>query len=345
MLNWLKKILYYGREDDLPENEGANYRPQKLPSLSGPAIWAVGSGKGGVGKSFISTNLGVLLARTGKKVLLVDADLGAANLHTFFGVDGGKPLSSYLKEENGDFSSLVTRTQVNGLDLVSGARDSLDVADINGNKIKRLHEALKKVDYDVVILDIGPGTTSNLLDLFLMSDEGIVLSTPEPTTIENNYRFLKCLFLRKIKVLADEQGDGRMKDLLQRIFNEKWTQKVKTVSDIIEQLSYLDSEQGSILKEHIFCTRVSILMNQVRQHDDPNMGHSIKRACSDYFGVNVKYLGFISYDDSVGDSIRSRKPLLVHYGQTGAARSLESCLTQMLNKPGEALMPEVNATF
>lgn len=331
--DWIKK-LFRDRELDA-EAAGETYSFKPLPHVSfyGPAIWAVGGGKGGVGKSLIASNLGILLAKQGKDVLLVDADLGAANLHTFLGVDGGRlALSSFLKEEVSDIRSLVVKTSVPGLDLISGAKDSLDIADISTAKVARLKEALRKLEYDNIILDIGPGTSSNLLDIFLMASEGIILSTPEPTAIENNYRYLKCLFLRKIKTVADQQEDGQLKDMLHRIFSEKWTQRVKTVSDILGSLEQMDSSQGSMLREYVGSTNISMIVNQARRPEDGEIGNSIRRACSDYFGVNICYLGSIGYEDSVAESIRLRRPLLVHYPETKAARSIESCLNEILKK-------------
>lgn len=329
--NWVKKLLQKETEPD--GYQETRYRPLSAPSIYGAQIWAVGGGKGGVGKSLVASNIGLSLSRQGKKVLLVDADLGAANLHTFLGVEGSKgALSSFLKDEISDISSLIARTPFPNLDLISGAKDALDVADVKGAQVARLREALKRIEYDYAILDIGPGTQANLLDMFLMSNEGIILSTPEPTTIENNYRFLKCLFLRKIKTIAEAQEDGALKDLLQRIFSDKWSQRVKTVSDIMDQLSKLDFDQGRMLKEDLASTSISMIMNQMKKNDDRDMGTAIRNACSDYFGVNIGFLGAVSYEECVGDSIRNRKPLIVHYGGSEAAKSIEACLSQLLCK-------------
>lgn len=329
-LDWIKKIF---KAEEKTQPGQYRYRPLAYSQAFGANIWAVGGGKGGVGKSLVASNLGVLLSKLGKRVLLIDADLGAANLHTFLGMEGGRAaLSAFLKEEISDIGSLIIKTPFPGLDLISGAKDSLDVADVNSAKVSRLKEALRRVEYDYVVLDIGPGTSSNLLDMFLMSNEGIILSTPEPTTIENNYRFLKCLFLRKIKNLADAQEDGRLKDLLQRIFSDKWAQRVKTVSDIMDSLSDLDAEQGRYLKEHVMASNISMIMNQTKKADDRTIGPSIKRACSDYFGIDISYLGSVSYEESVVDSIRTRKPLAVHYAASGAAKAIDGCLHQLLNR-------------
>ncbi|MBI2399453.1 MAG: P-loop NTPase [Deltaproteobacteria bacterium] len=333
-LNWFKKLIFWDREDDaLLGPAPIASRPVRATSPYGTSIWSVGGGKGGVGKSLVASNLALALSRQGKKVLLVDADLGAANLHTFLGIDGGKgALSSFLKDEISDIGSLISKTPFPNLDLVSGAKDSLDVADVKNAHIMRLREALKKVEYDYAVLDIGPGTSSNLLDMFLMGNEGIILSTPEPTTIENNYRFLKCLYLRQIKSIADSQEDGVLNSMLQKIFSDKWSQRVKTVSDIMEQLSMLDFDQGRMLREDLSATSISMIMNQTKREEDARMGPSIQRACADYFGMDIGYLGSVGYEDCVSESIRTRRPLVMHYSASAAARSLEACLGKLMNR-------------
>lgn len=332
-LNWFKKLIFWDRDDESQLPAPAASRPVRASSPYGTSIWSVGGGKGGVGKSLVASNLALALSKQGKKVLLVDADLGAANLHTFLGIDGGKgALSSFLKDEISDIGSLISRTPFPNLDLISGAKDSLDVADVRNAQIRRLREALKKVEYDYAVLDIGPGTSSNLLDMFLMGNEGVILSTPEPTTIENNYRFLKCLFLRKIKSIADSQEDGVLNGMLQKIFSDRWSQRVKTVSDIIEQLTVLDFDQGRMLKEDLSATSISMIMNQTKREEDNLMGPSIQRACADYFGMDIGYLGSVGYEDCVSESIRTRRPLVMNYSASRAAKSMEACLGQLMNR-------------
>lgn len=331
--DWFRRLLSGERErSDHSEPPGFS-RPISTASPFGTRIWAVGGGKGGVGKSLIASNAGIALSKQGKKVLLVDADLGAANLHTFLGVDGGRTaLSSFLKDEASDFKSLIQKTPFPNLDLVSGAKDALDVPEVKCTQIKKLRDALKKVEYDYAILDVGPGTSSNFLDMFLMSNEGIIVSTPEPTTIENNYRFLKCLFLRKIKTIADSQPDGVLKDLLQRIFSDKWSQRVKTVADITDQLMRLDFEQGRMLKEDLKSTSLSMIVNQTKRGEDANIGKAIRSACSEYFGVDIDYIGSVGYEETVGESIRTRRPLSVYFTNSVAAKSLEGCIARVVDK-------------
>lgn len=295
-------------------------------------IWTVGGGKGGVGKSFIASNLGALLAGSGKKVLLVDTDLGAANLHTLVRADKSRmSLSNFLLTGNlSDVPHLLCNTSVPNLELISGAKDSLDVADFNGDRIGRLREALNSVGHDHVILDIGPGTSKTNLDLFLMADEGILVTTPDPTSIENSYRFLKCLYRHMIKNIIRSQDNSKLKELIYKVvYNNGNPPLMTTIADILLSVERLDHEQGQILKALVSDVKVSIIINQARSSVEKDLGLSIKRACYDFFGLEVGYLGCISYDDSVVDSIRQRKPLTVHFKQSEAARGVVACLEQL----------------
>jgi flagellar biosynthesis protein FlhG len=293
-------------------------------------VWAVGGGKGGVGKSLVAANLGIGLSKRGKRVLMVDVDLGAANLHTLLNSDGGKvSLSNFFKTGGTDIIPFISKTAFKDLDLVSGAKDSLDVADNGSEGISRLREALGAVPYDYVVLDIGPGTAANILDLFLMADEGILLTTPEPTSIENSYRFLKCLFLRRIRNIANSREDTTLKGLLHRIFTDQWSRRIKTVADILNQIKALDPAKGELLNEILGDTSVSILVNQVRNDTDREIGPAMKTACRNYFGIDIGFLGDIGYEENVYESIRDRSPLLLSSAGSKAAGAIEACIQKL----------------
>ncbi len=102
-----------------------------------PRIWAVGGGKGGVGKSLLAVNLGVALARSGKRCILLDADFGGANLHTLLGLSNPSvTLTDLLTRKAPRLSDVVVPTQTPGLFLISGSRAQLDQANI---KLSLIH--------------------------------------------------------------------------------------------------------------------------------------------------------------------------------------------------------------
>lgn len=316
-------------------------RPPALrPVPPMPRIWAVGGGKGGVGKSFITTSLGMMLAGCGKRVLIVDADFGAANLHTFFGVQGAKAsLSNYLKGEVLDFGRLIIDSGVHNVSLICGEKDSLDVADLNEKGVSMLRSVLYRAPYDYVLLDIGPGTGASHLDLFLMAQTGIIVTSTEPTSIENSYRFLKCLFLRKMRNAVNDSTDSALKEALQRLFSNNWSQRVKTISDILHQLKMIDPRKGELLDELMGGMSVGIIINNANAAADPSFGPSMEKACADYFGIGIRHIGDIGRDEKVPESVSLRRPLLLHAPECAAAAALRACFTRLTAPGAQASEP------
>lgn len=336
-IGWLKKLAYRAVETDTLTGRTVfteqNGNPMSLPQHRAN-VWVIGGGKGGVGKSLVTASFGILLSKLGNKVLMVDADLGAPNLHTFMGIEGGKlTLSSFLKGKIEDIGDIVMGTPIPNLELISGARDPFGVADLDVKSITKLKEALRNTEYDYVLMDIGPGTSSNMLELFLMADEGILVTTTEPTSIDNTYWFLKCLFQLKMKKISDEQhNNGRLKGLLQNIFNKQDLHRIRTFADIFAMLRELDREQEQKFKALMSDTGISIIINQTRKIEEMDMGISMQRACYSYFGMEIGYLHHICYEECVGDSIRSKKPFIIQHTNSNAAKAIEMCLHKLLRK-------------
>ncbi|MFQ5466240.1 MAG: P-loop NTPase [Thermodesulfobacteriota bacterium] len=298
-----------------------------------PVLWAVGGGKGGAGKSLIASNLGILLSRAGRRVLLVDVDLGAANLHTLVGeTESHMPLSSFIKGEVNDLSEVISATGMPNLDLVSGSMDSMDAANLNGTRVAHLRDSLEKTDHDYVLMDLGPGTSNNTLDFFLLADRGILVVTPEPTAVENTYRFIKCLLLRLMKQAQEAREGGKLKDILKRIFYESEMSKNLTIAALLDEIREHDRDSWRMLKELMERTRLSVVINQARRPEDNTLGYSVRRACLDFFDVEVDILGHIPFSEKVWESTRLRRPLTVEYADTEPAVQLSSVLDEALVK-------------
>src|SRR5512140_3011848 len=170
-------------------------------------VISIGGGKGGIGKSLIAANLGIELARRGRRVVLVDADLGGANLHTTLGVDvPRRTLTDFIDRKVSRIEEVVTPTGIQNLGLVSGALDHLDAANPRHAQKMRFLRHVQQLDADFAILDLGAGTHANVLDFFLVSDHGVLVLVPEPTAVENAYRFVKAAFWRRMRNVAQVFG-------------------------------------------------------------------------------------------------------------------------------------------
>ena len=182
------------RQDELPSGRRAR------------RIVAVGGGKGGIGKSLVSANLGIALARAGHRVTLVDVDLGGANLHTCLGINQPQGTLSDVVTKGTRIESLAAPTGIENLTLVSGAMDALDAANPRAQARARLVEQLQTLDADYLLLDLGAGTSLHTIDFFLLADHGVLVLLPEPTSVENAYRFLKAALFRRLQQTAQALG-------------------------------------------------------------------------------------------------------------------------------------------
>ncbi len=274
-------------------------------------ILAVGGGKGGVGKTFLACNLGAMMARLGKRVILVDADLGGANLHTYLGLDfPDRTLNDVLTRRLDRVEDAVISTSYPNLKLISGAQSVLGAANPRHDYKARLARKLRDLDADVVILDLGSGTSFNTLDTFLLSDEGIFVVVPEPTSLENAYAFIKASFFRRLRRAAT---DARIKTLVDRVADGRVERSIRTPADLLSAIDGMDPRAGARLREEVNRFRPHVVMNQVRTVEDIQMGFAIRKVCRRYFGLDVDYLGYVNYDNAVWKAIRKRCLLVTEY--------------------------------
>jgi flagellar biosynthesis protein FlhG len=156
--------------------------PKKKDTAGPGKMIAIGGAKGGIGKSLFVANLGVFLSQLGKRTVVVDLDLGGANLHLFMGVWSlTRRIDDFLTLKVPTISDIMTPTKY-GPTLIGGGGGKLGSANLHFSRKLKLLRALKTIDADYVILDLGGDTTYNILDFYLAADQGFVLTTCEPAS-------------------------------------------------------------------------------------------------------------------------------------------------------------------
>jgi flagellar biosynthesis protein FlhG len=285
-----------------------------------PQIYPIGGGKGGVGKSFISASLGALIASSGRKVALIDLDLGASNLHTFLGMpapDGG--LDRFIDKTSQQLESVVVSTDIRHLDFISSCHCSMEIANLyHAQKIKLIN-SIKTLPYDYIFMDLGAGTNFNTLDFFLTAGKGIIVCTPEPTSIENAFRFIKAVYLRRLKQLIKQHP---FDPLVKSKVLDKGSSTLSAQSIIDTVLKY-DPEKESFLKERISRFQFKMILNQFRKNADPTLGDKIKIVCNRHFYSPFEILGRVQFDERVIDSIYARTLYVQEYPDTVTSMGLK----------------------
>jgi flagellar biosynthesis protein FlhG len=291
-------------------------------------IWAIGGGKGGVGKSLVTANLSICLALMGHKVAAIDLDLGGANLHTCLGVPiPEKTLSDYLSKKVRSLNELLTPTAINNLFIISGAQDDLGIANLKQMHKAKLLNQLGELDVDYVLLDLGAGTTFNTIDFFISADQGIITTLPEPTSIENSYRFIKSVYHRKLKMAEELLEIG---PLIDQAMNAKLSQN-STPADLINRVIEINPVVGQKLKAEINKLNPRLIINQVRTQADIDIGFSMKLISKKYFGINLDYVGYLDYDATVWQSVKKRKPLLMEFPNSTLVNNFDRIIHRLLN--------------
>jgi flagellar biosynthesis protein FlhG len=268
-------------------------------------IWSLGGGKGGIGKSVLTAALGWQLARMGKRVILVDADLGGANLHTCIGLENPRlTLGDFIKRRVERIEDVAVETGVAGLRLISGASDFLGAANIKHAQKIRVLNRIRDLDVDVVLVDLGAGSSFNIIDFFLVSDLGLLMVVPEPTSIENGYRFIKSALYRRMRRASRHAG---VRELVESALDQKNPRGIRTPADLLEAVGAEQPEALPAMQRELGGFRPHFIVNQVRSEADVAIGHQLVAACARHLGIRATYAGYVPYDDSVWQCVRQRR--------------------------------------
>ena len=291
-------------------------------------IYPIGGGKGGVGKTFITASLGALIAKWGKKVVIIDLDLGASNLHTLLGMQSPTiGLNSFLNKTVQHLESAAVPTSIPNLFLISSFHCYLEIANLfYAHKVKII-EAIKKLPFDYVLLDLGPGTNFNTLDFFLTSEEGILICTPEPTSIENSFRFIKTIYYRKLKQMIKRH----IFESLQKEISEDFIKPEMRPSDFIETVLKYDSEKEPFLRSQLSKFKFKFIFNQFRNNLDPTLGNQFETICNRHFYSIFQFLGYVNFDGRIQDAIFSKTLYIHRYPHTQSAADLKNIAAKITN--------------
>jgi len=153
-------------------------------------IIAVASGKGGVGKTNFATNMAIAYAHLGKRVVLMDADLGLANVNVVLGIIPKYNLYHLIRRQK-SMSEIIMDTNY-GIRIVAGASGFAKIANLTEDERHGFIEDLSELsNADVLIIDTGAGVSNNVLSFVAAADEAIIVTTPEPTAITDAYGIIK----------------------------------------------------------------------------------------------------------------------------------------------------------
>jgi flagellar biosynthesis protein FlhG len=273
-----------------------------------PRLIAVGGGKGGVGKTFLSANLAVALARAGYRVMAVDTDIEGPNLHTWLGVRSpARTLADFVSGREPNLLRLIVATPCENLGLIAATQGNLSGAQPDAQRRAELLAGLRRLPCDFVIVDCGAGAHAATLDYFLVSDDGLIVLHPEPTSVENAYTFVRAAFYRRMQA-ALQKHDVRA--LVREAMDQRSARGVETPLDLLREVESMDPEEGQRFADTMRRFRPRIVVNEVATADDVKLGFSVSSVCRRFFGIDADYIGYLNRDAAVRRAVVERLPLL-----------------------------------
>lgn len=290
-------------------------------------IWAIGGGKGGTGKSFVTSSIGTYLALKGKRVVIIDADLGGANLHSFLGISRPKNSLTEFFENRVSLNELVVGTGILDMGLITGDLHSLDSNSIKHTQKMKFFRQIKNLDTDYILIDLGAGSHSNTIDTFLLADRMIVVIMPEITSIENMYQFLKNVLFRKLKAALGGYG---LKDVVLDSWKNRRIYGIRNLKELIDHLKGISPNIREILNKELPDFKVFLVLNQIRNSQDIGIGLSVKSICLKYFGFQAHYVGYVEHDDCIWNCINKKQPFMKTYPSARCAKEIERLTLNLL---------------
>ena len=291
-------------------------------------IIPVGGGKGGIGKSVISTNLAVGIALSGQKVILMDGDFGSSNLHALLGIS--HPLYGFqdlfINKKTPD--SLLIETGISNLKFISSAGDNPGSANIDSERVKKIISFIKKLNADTVILDLGPGTSFNVLDFFNMSSKGIVMSSPETTSVMKTFSFVRSALFRQIS--RQLKNLSALQKLVDHSKPTNADLETYTIATLKENVKKIDKTQIEKVEKIINEFKPTIIINRVRSKKDLLAGNNLVSLVK-YLEVDLNYIGYIVESDRVRESVEDMVPFLIKNPQSKPSENLQQIIGTLTN--------------
>ena len=167
---------------------------EKVMESKRPVIASISSGKGGVGKTFVTVNVGAYLAYQGKKVLIVDCDLGLANVDVMLGVNPRFTLKEVVFGDT-DINDVAIQTK-HGFDFVPASSGAAEMVQLMYEDIEKIKDALGKLarQYDLIILDTGAGISESVLQFNLFANKNVIVLNRELTSLTDAYATIKVIY-------------------------------------------------------------------------------------------------------------------------------------------------------
>ncbi|MFQ5488105.1 MAG: P-loop NTPase [Gammaproteobacteria bacterium] len=288
-------------------------------------IIPIASGKGGVGKSLLSANLAIALAKMGHATIVADLDLGSPDLHSFLGsAEACGGIAEFIHTRGAKLSDYLQTTPWKNLKLLSGDSQRPFAANLAYQQKLKLIRQLSQLPARYLILDLGAGNSYNIVDFFRTTTHGLLVTTPEPTATRNISAFLNQLAHRSLDhALRSQPASRRLLRELQATGQDQG--QPLTMGRICRQLADMEPQAAGIVGQACMRYQPRLILNMGSHPDDLDALDNTAQLAAERCSLHCEPYGFIFDDSTVRESIRAGIPLL-EYAEDATATQ---CIVQL----------------
>jgi flagellar biosynthesis protein FlhG len=222
-------------------------------------------------------------------------------------------------------------TPVEGLRLITGGGEFLGIANPQYARKQRLIKSIKSLDADYILVDLGAGTSYNVLDFFAVSNEGIVVLVPEPASIQNTYLFLKSFVYRRL--MRTFSTNKPVTDLIIESTDPRGPGSVKTFSDLCEKIAKQDRRAAEQALFEIKRYRPKLLLNMASSKEDERVVEAFQGAANTFLGIDPEFIGTIYTREAIKAAARKMRPFMLDPAAKVSHADVQKVVSVLLRRP------------
>lgn len=281
-------------------------------------IFAIASGKGGTGKSTVAINFSLALAALGHRVVLVDADLGGADLNVLLNILQPKhSLKDYLDHAVENIDEILQTTPTANFKVLLNGSDIISLSNPNWNDKVRMIKGIQSLNADYVVVDLGPDIAYNNLDFFNMAPNGYLITQNVDTMVMGFYRFLKAAFTRRVRF--HYRRFPEVEDLIDECRDQEW---LKGRFNVVSHIRSLGPEYSDMLDSLLEQYHPALIFNKVNGRAAHSTAERICEFVRRNYGFKLRLGGFIPEDKHVENAYEMNLPFVLKYPHCEASEAL-----------------------
>ena len=310
-------------------------------------IIAVASGKGGVGKTLVAANLAIALSQAGKKVCLADLDLGGSNLHLMLGQTPEKGIGTFLNNTSYKLKDVIVPTAYENLTFLPGETELPGAANIKSTVKQELMQQLLSVDDDFLVLDLGAGTSLNIMDFFLLSGCGIIVTTPTLTATLNAYLFVKNAVFRILNSCITRKSPAF--NYIESLRKDGVSLQKVHINKLLDNIRKIDPEVYDQYRERSQHLRPRLIMNMIDEPKDVDRSKRLRISTRDYLGIEMEHLGVIYRDELQQTALQAQLPIIIYKPKSVLSQAMfriaDKILEMDYDNSGPLSRPDIDSGF